>query len=283
MIMQEQHVAKRVRPGREMTLGPVIVVSAVFHALVFAFFALVPSIGKADYPDQPKAMMFNIEVADRLGTGVGGTPKKGPEHDGRVKLPDPEPEAAPVPVVKAPEPEKKRAPTQQPRKKLPTAGELIDQALRQAVEDYNKEREGDFTRPDGDPNSANPGPSGTPGGDSCAVYRSRSARHIRRSGSVPEAAGKSVGIVVVVGPSGGVISKRMTKSSGVPVADSIAMGLVPRSFGAPPPECGNVTIRVTVKFQGTTTIEKKMPPRQDRAPKKKTDVPPSIDRALQEL
>lgn len=276
----------------EPSLTVVIVISAVLHAFLFALFAVIPSIGKAEAPPKPKALMFNLEVADRLGTGVGGTPKKGPAHDGRIELPPPAPQAPPqpTPVLKQPEATIKKKPGDnvvKPKPREHSADDLISDALREAVREYNEGREGEFTRPDGDPNSRFPGPGGTPGGDSCAVYRSRQARYIRKSGSVPEAAGKSVSITVAVNSAGVVTSKTITKSSGLPHVDKLALGLVPSKFQVPPPECGNVTIRITVRFQGDSGgIDNKMPPRPERTsepPPKKPHVPDDIDRALREL
>lgn len=276
------------RKRGDMKLGPMLIVSALFHAAVVAALFFAPTPGSAEDANRPKALTFQLEVADTLGTGVGGTPKKGPEHDGKITLPPKVPDSQPAqqPTVKQPDPTLKK-PERKPRTESRRPQDPVSDMLRDAIAQLNEGREGEYTRPDGDPNAQHSGPSGTPGGDTCAIYRGRASRYIRRSGSVPEAAGKSVKIVVTISPSGAVASKRITRSSGVPVADKVAMGLVPSSFAAPPPECGSTTLHVTVKFEGTQAP--KMPPRADRptqspAPQPpKHDVPSEVDRALQEI
>lgn len=282
---------KKIR-NDEPSLTVVIVISAVIHALLFVLFVVVPSIGKAEPQLKPKAIMFKLEVADRLGSGVGGTPKKGPVNDGRIELPLPAPQSIPqsAPVLKQPEANTKKKAgenTVKPKTSEHSTDDLISDALREAIRQYNEGREGEFTRPDGDPDSRFVGPGGTPGGDSCAVYRNRQARYIRKAGSVPEAVGKSVSITVSVNSAGAVTSKTITKSSGLQHVDKLALGLVPSKFQVPPPECGNVTIRVTVRFQGDSGgIDREMPSRPKRTTEpapKKTHVPDDIDRALREL
>lgn len=262
-------------------LGPLIAISVLFHVILLAVSSVVPSLGNANAEDRPKAIMFNLEVADNLGTGVGGVPKKGPANDGKIQLPPPQPKAppTPAPVLSQPDPTLKKKTTARNEPRKPSDG--ITDTIREAINQLNEGRQGEYTRPEGDPNSQFSGPAGTPGGDVCSIYRSRAGRYLRRSGSVPEAAGKSVKILVTIGSSGGVTSKRITQGSGVPQADKVALGLVPGSFQAPPPECGSVTLHVTVRFEGAGTV--KMPSRPPKNPANRPAVPNEIDRALKEL
>jgi|GEM_PF-2292228 len=273
-------VGHRNRMDSDPNLAPLIAVSVLFHIVLIGILQVVPSLGNAKAEERPKAIMFNIEVADNLGTGLGGVPKKGPAHDGKIELPPEQPTpVAQAPVIEPRDPRLKK--TAPPRTEQRKPEDHISNPLREAINQLNEGREGENTRPDGDPNSQFTGPGGAPGGDVCAVYRSRAGRYIRHSGSVPEAAGKSVKIVVTIGSSGGVTSKHITQSSGAPQADLMAMGLVPGNFQAPPPECGNVTLHVTVRFEGGSSA--KMPSRPNRNPESRPAVPKEIDRALKEL
>jgi len=244
----------RYRSRIDPPLAPLVVVSLIAHVAFIGLFMFLPSRSTASEQQTFTVQEVNLVYADEIGGGVWGTPKQGPVHDGKINLP---PQSQPV-QIPTPNTSSVRIPDRRNEdlKRRPenrSGGTDIPDPLRQAIESLNQGREGEYTRPNGNPNSANPGPVGPPGGDICSIYRSRASRLIRRSGSVPEASGKSTTVVVVIGPSGGVKSKRVTKSSGVPHADSVALSLVPGTFGAPPPECGDVSLVIKVNFHGDST------------------------------
>jgi len=241
---------KRKKDRLDPSLAPLVVVSLVGHFVFFGVFMLLPSKSTADEQPLYQVQEVNLVYADEIGGGVWGEPKRGPMHKGRIKLP---PSQRSVNVSPSKPSIKVGVPTKTKKKKNRQEGINIPDELREAISNLNKNREGEYTRPDGDPKSTNPGPPGPPGGDICSVYRKRASRLIRRSGSVPEAAGKSTSIAVTIGPGGGVSSKRITRSSGVPHADSVALSLVPGTFGAPPAECGSIGLRVRVRFHGKST------------------------------
>ena len=234
-------------------LAPLVMVSLIAHVAFVGLFMFLPSRSTASEQEAFTVQEVNLVYADEIGGGVWGTPKQGPAHDGKINLPTP---SQPVQI-----PETNTSSVRIPnrrnedlkRKPDRSGGADIPDPLRQAIESLNQGREGEYTRPNGDPNSANPGPPGPPGGDICSIYRSRASRLMRRTGSVPEASGKSTTVVVVIGQSGAVKSKRVTKSSGVPHADGVALSLVPGTFGAPPPECGDVSLVIKVNFHGNAS------------------------------
>jgi outer membrane biosynthesis protein TonB len=260
-------------------LAPLIAVSLFAHVALIGLFMFLPSRSTAEEQPVFEVQEVNLVYADEIGGGTWGTPKQGPAHDGKIDMPPPSqpvqiPSAA---TVKINGTVVRRKPDNQPR------GPDIPDPLRKAIENLNREREGEYTRPSGDPNSANPGPPGPPGGDICSVYRTRASRLIRRSGSVPEAAGKSTTVVVTIGQGGAVKSKRVTKSSGVPHADSVALSLVPGTFGAPPPECGDVSLTVKVNFHGDSAPSGFNDSRSNKPRSRPSSGDDSIQRGLEGL
>ncbi len=276
---------RRKAPGYEPSLGPMVAISLAAHVVLFGVFMLIPSSGTANQDERPIAHEVKLVYAEEIGGGAFGTPKRGPKHDGKISKPEPE---QPVKVEKPKSSAKKvkvdnKKPVSKPEK--PGVPEVPD-ALEKAIEELNKGRKGDYTRPDGDPDSENPGPRGPAGGDICSVYKHRASRLIRRSGSVPEAAGKSTTIRISIGDGGKVKDKAVIKSSGVKHADRVALSLVPDKFGAPPEECGNVALVVLVKFHEPPSPESSSGSGQKK--KKKPSSSSSgddnaIDKALNDL
>jgi len=284
---------RRTAPGADPSLGPMVAVSLVAHAVIFGVFMLAPSDGTARQDERPVAHEVKLVYAEEIGGGAYGVPKRGPKHDGKITAPRPAP---PVKVEKSKPSSRRanierrkepaRAETKTARKPKRPSGPEVPDALKKALEELNKNREGDYTRPGGDPGSGTPGPSGPPGGDACSVYKHRASRLIRRSGSVPEAAGKSTTIRISIGESGEVKDKTIIKSSGVIHADRVALSLVPDKFGAPPAECENIVLVVLVKFHEPPAPKSS----SGSGKKKRKKSPPSssgdddaIDRALNDL